>query len=127
VIERGETMLFSDTEVLLDCQAEGGVFKNSDLLRTVGPGRPIRINGINKDAALLTVTERGDFKGICSVGFYKNAVAKVISMAVMIDSGANVVRCDKRPVHRRSPEQQPFASVRTEVAANGGEVKPLRV
>jgi hypothetical protein len=66
VIERSETVLFSDTEVLLDCQAGRGVFKNSGLLRSVGPGRPIRINGINKDAAPLTVTERGDFEGIYS-------------------------------------------------------------
>jgi hypothetical protein len=90
VIEREETVLFSDTEVLLDCQAGGWVFKNSALLRTVGPGRSIRINGINKDAAPLTVTQRGDFEGICSVGFHENAVANVLSMAVMIDSGADV-------------------------------------
>jgi hypothetical protein len=90
VIERSETVLFSDTEVLLDCQAGRGVFKNSELLCSVGQGRSIRINGINKDAAPLLVTESGDFEGICTVGFHKNAVANVASMAVMIDSGANV-------------------------------------
>lgn len=84
------TVLFSNTEVLLDNQAGRSIFKNKALLTDVTPILPFFIGGIDGSSKGLRVTEEGTFANLGRVGYQNKAAANILSKAQMLDSGHRV-------------------------------------
>jgi hypothetical protein len=92
VSRSSETALFSSNEVLIDSQASVNVFNSEHLLRNIRKSqRPIVLNGVQSGVSGVAIDMEGDFTELTGAVFYsKGASANILSLAQLVDSGADV-------------------------------------
>jgi hypothetical protein len=91
VSRSSETALFSSNEVLVDSQASVNVFNSEHLLRNIRKSqRPIVLNGVQSGVSGVVIDMEGDFNELGAVFYSKGASANILSLAQLVDLGADV-------------------------------------
>jgi Zinc knuckle len=86
-----ERALISADEVLIDSRASVNVFNSQHLLRNIRKSqRPIVLNGVQSGASGVAIDMEGDFNELGAVFSSKGASANILSLAQLVDSGADV-------------------------------------
>jgi len=84
-------VLYSPTEVLLDCAAHRSLFPSDQHLRDVSVARrPVIIGGINSEGEGLRVEKEGVFRDLGVVSIAKGAAANILSFGELVDKGYEV-------------------------------------
>ena len=89
--EEKATVLFTNTDVLIDNQASRSIFCNGDLLTEITDSSPFHIGGIDATSKSMLVNNRGCFEGYGQVALQPNAAANVISVAEALNRGCSIV------------------------------------